>query len=149
MIKKANINWSAKQLVKMTEKGTINFENSVQRGLVWDDERKSLLIHSMIEGYPIPAFYASKNENGYDMLDGKQRSNAIGEYINNKYKLSGVPEIIAESGEQIDINGCEFTELPEEFQDTIKDYSLTIYYFDGITEDEISEMFFRLTTENL
>jgi uncharacterized protein with ParB-like and HNH nuclease domain len=77
MIKKANIQWPAKQLTKMIERGTINFDNAVQRGYVWDNNRKSLLIHSMIEGYPIPAFYAAKNDNGYDMLDGKQRLNTI------------------------------------------------------------------------
>lgn len=144
MIKKANINWTAKQIDKMINKGTINFDNAVQRGLVWDNERKSLLIHSMIEGYPIPAFYASKNEAGYDMLDGKQRSNAITDYLNDKYKLSNVPEITLESGDIIDINGLTFSELEEELQDIVKDYSLTVYYFDGITEDEITEMFFRL-----
>jgi uncharacterized protein with ParB-like and HNH nuclease domain len=131
MLKKANIQWSAKQLTKSIEKGTINFDNSVQRGLCWDEERKSLLIHSMIENYPIPAFFASKDENGYSMLDGKQRSNAISDFINNKFTLVNVPEIITEDGTSIDINGLTFEQLSEELQDTIKDYSLTVYYFDG------------------
>jgi hypothetical protein len=144
MIKKANIQWSAKQLTKGIEKGTINFDNSVQRGYCWDNNRKSLLIHSMIEGYPIPAFYAAKNEIGYDMLDGKQRSNAISEYINNRYAITALPEVTTEAGETIDINGLTFEQLPEELQDRIKDYSLTVYYFDGITDDEVNEMFFRL-----
>jgi hypothetical protein len=157
MIKKANIQWSAKQLVKSIEKGTVTFDNAVQRGYVWDQDRKSLLIHSMIEGYPIPAFFAVKDENGhYSMLDGKQRSEAINGYINDKYHLTNLPEVLAEvtacnikgeketTEEMIDINGSVFSDLPEEIQDRIKDYSLTVYYFDGITEDEISEMFFRL-----
>lgn len=144
MLKKANIQWSAKQLTKSIEKGTINFDNAVQRGLCWDEDRKSLLIHSMIENYPIPAFFASKDENGYSMLDGKQRSNAISDFINNKFALVNVPEITSEDGIITDINGLTFEQLPEELQDTIKDYSLTVYYFDGITDDEITEMFFRL-----
>jgi len=156
MIKKANIQWSAKQLTKSIEKGTVTFDNAVQRGYVWDQDRKSLLIHSMLEGYPIPAFFASKDENGYSMLDGKQRSEAISSFLNNQYFLSNLPEVVAEltvqntegeketTEELIDINGCYFSDLPEELQDRIKDYSLTVYYFDGITEDEISEMFFRL-----
>lgn len=155
-IKKANIQWSAKQLTKSIEKGTIIFDNAVQRGYVWDQDRKSLLIHSMLEGYPIPAFFASKDENGYSMLDGKQRSEAISGYINNQYFLTNLPEVMAEITvqdsdgkkkvieEEIDINGSYFSDLPEELQDKIKDYSLTVYYFDGITEEEINEMFFRL-----
>ncbi len=157
MIKKANIQWSAKQLTKSIEKGTVIFDSAVQRGYVWDNDRKSLLIHSMLEGYPIPAFFSSKDENGhYSFLDGKQRSEAISSYINGKYYLTNLPEVIAETtiqnteGEKetteelIDINGSYFSDLPEELQDRIKDYSLTIYFFQDITDEEINEMFFRL-----
>lgn len=156
MIRKANIQWSGKQLTKSIEKGTIRFDNAVQRAFVWDQDRKSLLIHSMIEGYPIPAFYAAKDDNGYSMLDGKQRSEAISSFINNKYFLTNVPEVITEiieeneqgeeetREEEIDINGSLFENLPAEIQDRIKDYSLTVYYFDGINDEEINEMFFRL-----
>lgn len=156
MIKKANIQWSAKQLTKSIEKGTITFDNAVQRGYVWDNDRKSLLIHSMIEGYPIPAFFAAKDENGYSILDGKQRCNAIADYINGKYELSNLPEVMIEvtteneegeeitEEEEVNLNDLDFAGLPEELQDRIKDYSLTVYYFDGITDEEINELFFRL-----
>jgi len=144
MLKKANINWSAKQLVKSIEKETIKFDLSVQRSLVWDNDRKSLLIHSMADGYPVPPFYSAKEDGIYQFLDGKQRSNAISEFMNDGFKLSNVPEIITEDGEEIDINGFLFSELSEELQDAIKDYSLTVYYFDGITEEEIASLFFRL-----
>jgi len=155
-IKKANIQWSAKQLTKSIEKGTITFDNAVQRGYVWDQDRKSLLIHSMLEGFPIPAFFAAKDENGYSMLDGKQRSEAISGYINGNYFLTNLPEVMAEITvqntenkketieEELDINGSYFSDLPEDLQDRIRDYSLTVYYFDGITEEEVNEMFFRL-----
>ena len=46
-----NINWTAKALVNQMEKGKVNYDNAVQRNLVWDVEKKSLLIHSMIYGY--------------------------------------------------------------------------------------------------
>lgn len=144
MLKKANIQWSAKQLVRSIEKGNVRFDSSVQRGYVWDQSRKSLLIHSMIEGYPIPPFYSAKDEKVYQFLDGKQRSEAMSSYINNKFELTGVPEVTLESEETMEINGLTFEKLPEELQDKIKDYSLTIYYFDGITDEEINELFFRL-----
>lgn len=145
MIKKANISWNARQYTKMIEKGSINFDNAVQRGLTWDKNRKSLLIHSMITGFPIPAFYAARDENGYSMLDGKQRSNAIKGFITNEFALvDDMPECFTEDGEKQDISGLMFSELPEEFQDNINSYGLTIYYFEGITDEEIAEMFFRL-----
>lgn len=144
MLKRANINWNAKQLVKMIEKESIRFDNAVQRGFVWDNKRNSLLIHSMIEGYPIPPFYAAKKEGVYDFLDGKQRSNAIHKFIRGEYALTELPSVTLEDGTEIDISGMTFDELPEEIQDTILSYSLTIYYFDDITDDQITEMFARL-----
>lgn len=152
MIKRANVQWSVKTLVKMSKSNKISFDNAIQRGYCWDKERKSLLIHSVIEGYPIPAFYAAKNAQDagsvYDMLDGKQRSNALCEFLDDKYVLSDLPCIQFENsqGEQdeLDISGLKYSQLPEELQDTISDYSLTVYYFDGITEEEIAELFWRL-----
>ena len=146
MLKKANISWNARQLTKMIDKGSIVFDAAVQRGLVWDDERKSLLIHSMISGYPIPAMYATKDTETkqLSMLDGKQRSNAIHDFISGKFKLIGVPEVVLEDGTEIDINGMYFSGLNEDMQDIINNCSLTIYYYEDITDDEISEMFYRL-----
>lgn len=144
MLKRANISWTAKQLAKMAKKGTINFDNSVQRGYVWDAARKSLLIHSMLVGYPIPPLYAAKNDNTYDMLDGKQRTSSICNFLADAYPLSDVPEVEQEDGTVIDISGKLFSELTEELQDAILSYTLTVYYFDGITEDEVAEMFYRL-----
>jgi len=152
MIRKANMQWSVKYLVKQSKSNKISFDNAIQRGYCWDKERKSLLIHSVIEGYPIPAFYAAKNAadsaSMYDMLDGKQRSNALCEFLDDKYALSDLPCIRFENGQgeqdEIDISGLKYSQLPEELQDTINDYSLTVYYFDGITEEEIAELFWRL-----
>ena len=136
MLKRLNINWNARQLSKMCDNGSITFENAIQRGYVWDIKRKSLLIESMILGYPIPPFYARRDENKvFDMLDGKQRSSAIREYLNNQYALTGVSE---------EYEGKTFSELSEEVQDDIISYSLTVYYFEEITDEEVNEMFYRL-----
>lgn len=144
MLKKANISWNARQLTKMIGKESIIFDAAIQRNLVWDNERKSLLIHSMLSGYPIPPMYATKDDGVYSMLDGKQRSNAIADYLSGKFTLTGIPEVTLEDGTEIDINGKYFSGLNEELQDALNSYSFTIYYFEDITEDEVSEMFYRL-----
>ena len=136
MLKRMNINWNARQLVKMCMNGSITFDNAIQRGYVWDLKRKSLLIESMIIGYPIPAFYAKRDESKvFDMLDGKQRSEAICGFLNGEYALTGVAE---------EYEGKYFNDLPEEIQDDIISYSLTVYYFEDITDEEVNEMFYRL-----
>ena len=62
--------------------------------------------------------------------------------------LDDLPEFEYEtedgSIETIDVSGMKFSSLPETLQDIVSDYSLTVYYFDGITEDEITELFWRL-----
>lgn len=149
MLNKANITWSAKQVAKMVEGGKAVFNNIIQRSYVWEITRKSELIHSMIEGYPIPPFYAKKVDGKvYDFLDGKQRMSAIVGYLNGEYALTGISPIEYENEEgeveYVDINGKLFSELPEEFQDLIKDYSLTIYYYENISPEQTRILFKKL-----
>lgn len=146
-MKRYNINWSVKALCNQMEKGNVNFDNAVQRSLVWDAEKKSLLIHSCLYGYSIPALYFTRSESGeYDSLDGKQRSNALYDYLHDGYALVlSERDVVYDDDENaVDVNGMKFSELPEWAQDRIKDYSLTIYYYEDMTEAEIHEFFRRL-----
>ena len=129
-----NINWTAKALTNQMEKGKVNYDNAVQRNLVWDIEKKSLLIHSMIYGYAVPAMYFTRDENGvYDSLDGKQRSNAIGEFLHDEFALSiDTPVVVDDNGCVEDVSGMYFSQLPEWVQDRIRDYNLTIYYYEDM-----------------
>lgn len=148
MLNKANITWNVKQIVKMMNKGNITCENAVQRGYEWSVTRASLFIHSLITGYPIPPFYARKTENGmYDMLDGKQRLTTLKRFFNNEFALKDVPVAcytVDGTEMEVDINDCKYENLVDDFRDELDSASLTIYYFDSITDDEIAEMFFRL-----
>lgn len=145
-MQRCNINWTAKALVNQMTKGKVNFDNAVQRSLVWDLEKKSLLIHSMIYGYAIPAMYFTRDENGvYDSLDGKQRSNTISEYLNDEFCLStNTPPVYDDDGNMDNVSGMSFSQLPEWAQDKIKDFNLTIYYYEGMTDQEVKEFFRRL-----
>lgn len=146
MLNKATMNWTAKTLRNQISKDKVNFDCAVQRGHVWDNYKKSLLIHSMIEGFPIPPLYFAKSENGvYDALDGKQRCTAIKQFIDGEYELNlEIPPVHNENGEEEDITGATFEALPDWCKDAISDYSLLIYYFEDISEDEVRELFFRL-----
>ena len=148
MMRRANVSLTTKQIANMYATNELTFDNAVQRGLVWDKKRKSLLIHSLIIGYPVPPLYGAKSEEGYDVLDGKQRCNAIYEFMNDMFTLEDVPEVTVtnEEGEveEVDINTLYFSEMEEQLQDAVKDYQIQMHYFEDITPDEISEMFFRL-----
>ena len=155
--------WSISQLIRYVDVGIATFDNPIQRGVVWDIYRKSLLIHSILCGYPIPALYFTHTygsvENDedaehkkvptdlYDSFDGKQRSLAIYEYVKNKYKLANhrdlVP-VISDTGDKTDVRGLYYSELPKWTQIKLESYVLTVHYFDDMSEHEIREYFRRL-----
>jgi len=154
----SSIVWSAKQVTKMIENNKIGFTNLVQRGLVWENERKSLFVHSTMIDFPIPEIYAKRNETGetgetdekgrpiryYDILDGKQRMTTLADYINGKFKLKSNTPTVTCDGVEYEVSEKFFEELPEELQDKIKDAKFKVVYFDSLLDDEEKELFKRL-----
>lgn len=150
---KQNLPWSCNALTKRIDKQEAVFDSAVQRTYVWTIQQKSLLIHSLIIGAPIPPMYAVKEtaetENGnqktiYSFLDGKQRSNAIHDFISGSYALVDVPPIDFEDGSQADINGLYFEDLSDGMKDNIKNTNLVIYVFEGLSDDQTADIFYRL-----
>lgn len=157
MFDNASIVWSANQLTTMILNGKIVFDNPIQRGLVWEKARKSLLIHSMATGIPIPATYARRsvitNEEGkevkvYDVLDGRQRLTSIAAYFNNEYALTDLPLVVYEdldgTSKMVNISGLYYNQLPEGLQERIKNARISVIYFDDLDDDEVKELFKRL-----
>lgn len=144
MIKRAKIDWTVRELCKYAEKGELTLDNVIQRGFIWDVSRKSLLIHTIMMNYPIPEFWLSKCNKVYDVLDGKQRYDAISGFIENKYALRNIPLIEDEEGQHFDVRNKKFSELPKEIQDNILNYKLEMHYFEDLTPEQTNEIFFRL-----
>lgn len=147
---KANISWNAKQIAKAVTNGSMTFDNAIQRGHVWNRETQSLLVDSLIRNYPVPPMYTIKTDidapegckkgsKVFDCIDGKQRCEAIRAFRNNELVLEGLEPI-----DDIDINGMTYEELPEEMQDAFDSYTMTVYFFTDISDDEIADMMSRL-----
>lgn len=143
---------TARDLKTMYEKGNLSFDNAVQRSFVWKnttkDNRMSMLIDSMMRGLPVPPMYCNciyddiKNKI-YDFLDGKQRTTTIIKFLNDEFTLVNIP-LFEEEEIDIDLNGKTYSQLPEEYQDRIKTYSLTVYYYENMEQEDAIEMFRRL-----
>lgn len=153
----ASITWGAKQLAAMVKNERIVFGNIIQRSYVWEKARKSLFIHSLAIGVPIPATYAKRfddgsgkrNSNVYDMLDGKQRFSTVAEFINNELVLTELPPVtfyneLTDEQETEDISNKTFEELSEGLQEKIKNARISVVYFDNLTKEEERELFKRL-----
>lgn len=141
------ITWSAKQISKMIDKETIRFDSYVQRNKCWDNERKSKLIRSIINGFPrVPEIYATKDTEAgvYQCLDGQQRLTTVYDFINDNFILSDLEPVINEEEKEFDLNGSKFSNLDEELQDIILSYSFRIAYYDDLDDDEQAELFFLI-----
>lgn len=138
--------WSVNSFKKRYEKGEINFDNPIQRGTVWNKKMSSLYIHSLLYDvlvYQKP-FLLSKKENGWDVLDGKQRGNSLINYINNEYALSGLekePQIAVE-GKPYKLNGKLFKQLHEDLQMKILDFQIEMAVLEDAPKD-IEALFFE------
>lgn len=138
--------WSVNIFVKRYEKGEINFDNPIQRGIVWNKVMSSLYIHSLLYDilvYQKP-FLASKKENGVDILDGKQRGTTLIKYVNNEFALTGLQKepLIMVEGKPYNINGKFFKQLPDELQWKILDFSIDIAKLENAPV-EIEALFFN------
>lgn len=156
-MKKSSLNFSVKQFNTMVKGGTVSFDYPIQRaGGQWDDSQKSLLIHSLLADFPVPAIYSvtekaeinGKEKNVYFVLDGKQRLTNITEFCSDSFRLvEDFPKITVDDGmeeKEYDIAEMAFSEMPEEVQDKLLSFSLQMYKLEDTCDEEIEELFFRL-----
>lgn len=156
-LEKASIVWSARQLSGMVKNGKINFDHIIQRSFCWERARKSSLIESMILGYPIPAVFAKRMDDGsgkrggniYYIMDGKQRLSTVKEFLNDEFALSKLQPITYFDTDEdkevvVDISNKKFSELPDGLKNYLNTVTFAVTYFDNLTKEEERELFKRL-----
>jgi Protein of unknown function DUF262 len=88
----------------------INLNPGYQRRDRWDTKKRSQLIESLLLNIPIPPIFLFENDyNQYEIMDGRQRLEAITGYLDNTFRLKGLeywPEL----------DGSQFLDLPPTIQ---------------------------------
>jgi Protein of unknown function DUF262 len=88
----------------------IDISPAYQRRLRWPTKKKSLLIESLLLNIPVPPiFLFERDYNEYEVIDGRQRLDAISSFLSNDYSLTGLeywPEL----------NRKRFLDLPSVLQ---------------------------------
>lgn len=137
------------------KKGNISFDHKLQRPIgQWNPKMKSLLIHSLLSGFPVNPIYTVDDNGVIYTLDGSQRTSTCIAYVNNEFALSkDTPNVtlhVTENGESIskeyEIAGKKFKKLDEEVQSTLLACSLEFCTLSDYTDDEVKEMFHRQNT---
>ena len=80
--------FSLHQIYDMISRGDINLTPDFQRNLVWDSQRKSRLIESILMRIPLPMFYFAQDDEGrISVVDGLQRLSTIRDFMDNEFQL--------------------------------------------------------------
>lgn len=132
------INW----LIRLHKDNQLDFTLAIQRKEVWDAERKSNLIASILWGCTIDGIlFEEDGDDGYFVLEGKQRCTTIIRFVNNEFPISSKCHCAtAKNGEPI--IGKKFSELSLKLQSMILERELTFSICRPMSEDERALEFF-------
>lgn len=133
--------------------GKYNFDPVYQRrGDVWNDQKKSFLIDTVMKNFPMPPIFLHQHidsETGktiYEIIDGKQRLQSIVDFIKGEISL---PNNYSEDtfGNE-SLNGINFKDLDKDHLAEAKKmfwrYCITIEYIDSEDPTIINNIFDRL-----
>lgn len=121
-----------------------------QRNYVWNKERKSKLIQSLITNYPIGDLCVHFNNGNDEYMDGQQRSGAIDSYIGDSFRLDDdledvelIVDMKSMKMQTFKIAGKKFSQLDEVVRHTLLTRMLRIERFYNLTDNQINEVILR------
>ncbi len=102
--------------------GKLDIRPKYQREFVYKEKQRDAVIETVKNDFPLNVMYwMIRDDGGYEVLDGQQRTISIGQYVNGDYSL----------------NSRFFHNLTKEEQDKILDYELMIYLCEGTDKERI------------
>jgi len=102
--------------------GQLDIRPKYQREFVYKDKQRNAVIETIKKHFPLNVMYWMKRDDGgYEVLDGQQRTISIGQYINGDYS----------------INELFFHNLTKSEQEQVLDYELMIYFCEGTDQERL------------
>jgi hypothetical protein len=136
-LEKHTVNW----LKSQDEGEKLNKNLSIQRKEVWDQEKKSNLIISLLLDIPIESLLFEEASNEVmNVLDGKQRTLTLCAFLNDKFTLS--PKIRIKAIDGTELVGATFSSLPEALKRKLTEYELSISILRPLETEERATVFF-------
>lgn len=102
--------------------GKLDIRPKYQREFVYKDKQRDAVIETIKNSFPLNVMYwMIREDGGYEVLDGQQRTISIGQYVNGDFSL----------------NDRFFHNLTKEEQNKILDYELMIYFCEGTDKERL------------
>ncbi len=102
--------------------GKLNIRPKYQREFVYKEKQRNAVIETIKNSFPLNVMYwMIREDGGYEVLDGQQRTISIGQYVYGDFSL----------------NDRFFHNLTKEERDKILDYELMIYFCEGTDKERL------------
>jgi len=102
--------------------GKLDIRPKYQREFVYKEKQRNAVIETIKNSFPLNVMYwMIREDGGYEVLDGQQRTISVGQYVNGDFSL----------------NDRFFHNLTKEERDKILDYELMIYFCEGTDKERL------------
>lgn len=137
-------NKALQTITNKIKRGNIIFTHKLQRREgVWSKQSKSLLIDSLLRGYPVNPVYTVFDDK-QAVIDGVQRLSTCYSYINDGFALSKDLEPLILDEQTYEISGKKFSKLDDPVKDELMSSQIQVYEITNYTDKEVRDMFSRL-----
>ncbi|EDW2062179.1 DUF262 domain-containing protein [Salmonella enterica subsp. enterica serovar Newport] len=102
--------------------GKLNIRPPYQREFVYKDKQREAVIDTVMKGFPLNTMYWAVTDDGFEIIDGQQRTVSICQYVNGDFSF----------------NGRYFHNLQRDEQEAFLTYELTVYQCKGSDSEKLN-----------
>lgn len=114
--------------------GKINYKPYFQRNYVWDEEKATYFIESILLGTEIPPLVLFQTKDKNEVIDGRQRYETIKRFLEDKLVLKekGLHSLKI-------LAGKKYSQLDEDTRELFEDTRIRILQFNVVDEPKLDE----------
>ncbi|WP_295638350.1 DUF262 domain-containing protein [Novosphingobium sp.] len=105
--------------------GKLNIRPAYQREFIYKPKQRDAVIDTVRKGFPLNTMYWAVAGDGYELMDGQQRTISICQYVSGEYSV------------MIDGSPKSFHNLASDQKQQIYDYELSVYVCDGTDSEKL------------